>query len=340
MKLADFGSCRGIYTKQPFTEYISTRWYRAPECLLTDGYYNYKMDIWGIGCVFFEVMSLFPLFPGNNELDQVHKIHNILGTPPRDILDYFKKYASHMDFNFPQKEGTGIIQLIPHVTKECQQLIIKLLSYNPDERPTAKQALNNPYFHDLREQDKKVQQMSSLNPGVAAPSEENFEEDNSIKNTNRNMGLTMQVIANNSMGMKKTKLPSKISKGKNELPVIQHEKHNISSENEEHNNSNSNLNTNQLPPINRQGIKKKTAILNDFKNLVKQTSSNKIAQNGKKVILNRSLQARKLTIIKRIMSHHIHLKQCKNYKNFTVKYFIFKNKSKIKIDKYLFNIYK
>lgn len=81
VKLADFGSCRGIYSKPPFTEYISTRWYRAPECLLTDGYYGYKMDIWGVGCVFFEMLSLFPLFPGNNELDQINKIHNIMGTP-------------------------------------------------------------------------------------------------------------------------------------------------------------------------------------------------------------------------------------------------------------------
>ena len=55
VKLADFGSCRGIYSKPPFTEYISTRWYRPPECLLTDGYYNHKMDYWGIGCVFFEI---------------------------------------------------------------------------------------------------------------------------------------------------------------------------------------------------------------------------------------------------------------------------------------------
>ena len=68
LKLADFGSCRGIYSKQPYTEYISTRWYRAPECLLTDGYYNYKMDMWGVGCVFFEIVSLFPLFPGQNEV--------------------------------------------------------------------------------------------------------------------------------------------------------------------------------------------------------------------------------------------------------------------------------
>jgi serine/threonine protein kinase len=107
LKLADFGSCRGIYSKQPYTEYISTRWYRAPECLLTDGYYNYKMDLWGVGCVFFEIVSLYPLFPGTNELDQIHKIHNILGTPPPDVLDKFKKHATHMELNFPVKEGSG-----------------------------------------------------------------------------------------------------------------------------------------------------------------------------------------------------------------------------------------
>lgn len=89
VKLADLGSCRGVYSQPPFTEYISTRWYRSPECLLTDGYYNHKMDIWGIGCVFFEVLSLFPLFPGNDEVDQVHKIHNIMGTPSQELLEKF-----------------------------------------------------------------------------------------------------------------------------------------------------------------------------------------------------------------------------------------------------------
>jgi renal tumor antigen len=85
-----------MYSEHPYTEYISTRWYRAPECLLTDGYYDYKviifffiyifcynifnifylifffliqMDVWGVGCVMFEIIALFPLFPGKNELD-------------------------------------------------------------------------------------------------------------------------------------------------------------------------------------------------------------------------------------------------------------------------------
>ena len=56
----------GIYSKHPYTEYISTRWYRAPECLMTDGYYDSKMDVWGYGCVLFEMISQFPLFNGSS----------------------------------------------------------------------------------------------------------------------------------------------------------------------------------------------------------------------------------------------------------------------------------
>jgi len=60
IKLADYGSvAKNSVTKdEEHTEYVSTRWYRSPECLLTKGVYNYKMDVWGVGCVFFEVLSL------------------------------------------------------------------------------------------------------------------------------------------------------------------------------------------------------------------------------------------------------------------------------------------
>jgi serine/threonine protein kinase len=117
LKLADFGSCRGIYSKQPYTEYISTRWYRAPECLLTDGYYGAEMDLWGVGCVFFEITSLYPLFPGTNELDQINRVHQILGTPSEKVMQKFKhKGAAHLDFNYPLLKPTGIAKLIPHGT--------------------------------------------------------------------------------------------------------------------------------------------------------------------------------------------------------------------------------
>lgn len=157
LKLADFGSCRGIYSKQPYTEYISTRWYRAPECLLTDGYYNHKMDIWGVGCVFFEVIALYPLFPGQDEIDQIHKIHNVLGTPSEKMLSKFRKHASaHMDFNFPKKKGTGIRSLLPNASSDCIDLLEKMLAYNPDERITSRQALRHPYFKELRESERKL----------------------------------------------------------------------------------------------------------------------------------------------------------------------------------------
>lgn len=95
------------------------------------------MDIWGIGCVFFEVLSLFPLFPGNDEVDQVHKIHNIQGTPTKELLEKFQKVASHMEFNFPKKDGTGIANLIPHVSADAVDIIQKLLIYNHEHRISA-----------------------------------------------------------------------------------------------------------------------------------------------------------------------------------------------------------
>lgn len=156
LKLADFGSCRGIYSKQPYTEYISTRWYRAPECLLTDGYYGYKMDLWGVGSVMFEIIALYPLFPGTNEVDQVQKIHHVLGTPPKEILQKFWRYrSSHIDFNFPEQKGLGIPSMIPHASPEAINLIQKLLAYDPEERISARQTLHHPYFRPLLEMEKE-----------------------------------------------------------------------------------------------------------------------------------------------------------------------------------------
>lgn len=158
IKLADLGSCRGIYSRQPYTEYISTRWYRAPECLLTDGYYSFKMDIFAAGCVWFEMIALFPLFPGQNEMDQIQKIHNVLGTPSPELLARkFKRNASHMDFNFAEKKGTGVERLIPHASPEMVELLKKLIKYDPDERILARTALKDAYFKDLRDAEKAQQ---------------------------------------------------------------------------------------------------------------------------------------------------------------------------------------
>ncbi|NWX82934.1 MOK kinase, partial [Nothoprocta pentlandii] len=148
LKLGDFGSCRSIYSKQPYTEYISTRWYRAPECLLTDGYYSYKMDMWSAGCVFYEITSLQPLFPGSNELDQISKIHDIVGTPAKKTLTKFKQ-SRIVSFDFPFKKGTGIPPLVPNLSPKGFSLLYAMIKYDPDERIAAHQALQHPYFQEL-----------------------------------------------------------------------------------------------------------------------------------------------------------------------------------------------
>lgn len=181
LKLADFGSCRSIFSKQPYTEYISTRWYRAPECLLTDGFYGFKMDIWSTGCVFYEITRIFPcslqpLFPGSNEVDQIAKIHEVVGTPNSETLRKFKQTRA-MSFDFPKKKGTGISCLIPRTSAETISLMHAMMVYDPEERITAKHALQHEYFHDLRSAEKQNRTMhrtvkclegngNNLSPGV------------------------------------------------------------------------------------------------------------------------------------------------------------------------------
>ncbi|XP_034015874.1 MAPK/MAK/MRK overlapping kinase-like isoform X2 [Thalassophryne amazonica] len=161
LKLADFGSCRSVYSKPPHTEYISTRWYRAPECLLTDGYYSLKMDIWSAGCVFYEIMSLNPLFPGTNELDQVAKIHDVLGTPDQSLLQKFKQSRA-MHFNFVPKKGTGISRLIPNCPAPALSLLYQMLAYDPDERITAETALQHMYFREIRLAEKRAETLRAV----------------------------------------------------------------------------------------------------------------------------------------------------------------------------------
>jgi len=147
LKLADFGSCRGTNSKQPFTSYIATRWYRAPECLLSDGYYGSEMDVWAAGSVLFELVSLYPLFPGSDELDQLTRIHKVLGTPLESFVKKLKlKISLKSDFHFPPQKGVGMRHFIPHATSICVNLISQTLIYDYTQRINAKHALSHSYF--------------------------------------------------------------------------------------------------------------------------------------------------------------------------------------------------
>ena len=81
VKIADFGLARETHSKLPYTTYVSTRWYRAPEVLLRAGRYSAPVDIWALGAMAVEVATLKPLFPGSNEVDQVWRVCEIMGSP-------------------------------------------------------------------------------------------------------------------------------------------------------------------------------------------------------------------------------------------------------------------
>eukprot|EP00970_Alexandrium_tamarense_P005319 scaffold858_cov193-Alexandrium_tamarense.AAC.17 len=147
LKLADFGSCRGINGKPPFTEYISTRWYRPPECLLTCGRYGPEMDVWGVGCILFELTTLYPLFPGTDEADQIKRIHRVLGTPDPSVLVKLKKHAStQANFAFPSQRGIGLAKLLPDAVANFLDLLTQSLAYEASTRITSRKAMKHSYF--------------------------------------------------------------------------------------------------------------------------------------------------------------------------------------------------
>ncbi|CAG0880451.1 unnamed protein product [Cyprideis torosa] len=147
IKIADFGLAREIRSRPPFTDYVSTRWYRAPEVLLRSENYNSPIDIWALGCIQAELYTFRPLFPGTSEIDQLFKICSILGTP--DSHDWPEGYqlAKKMEFNFPHFSPTPLQSLIPQASLEGIIMMQDMLKWNPTKRPSAQQALRYPYFH-------------------------------------------------------------------------------------------------------------------------------------------------------------------------------------------------
>uniref|UniRef100_A0A3B4ZP73 non-specific serine/threonine protein kinase n=1 Tax=Stegastes partitus TaxID=144197 RepID=A0A3B4ZP73_9TELE len=146
VKIADFGLAREIRSKPPYTDYVSTRWYRAPEVLLRSSTYSSPIDLWAVGCIMAELYTLRPLFPGNSEVDEIFKICQVLGTVKKTDWPEGYQLASAMNFRFPQCVPTHLKTLIPNASNEAIALMKDLLQWDPKKRPTAVQALRYPYF--------------------------------------------------------------------------------------------------------------------------------------------------------------------------------------------------
>eukprot|EP00035_Acanthoeca_spectabilis_P037855 m.47991 g.47991 ORF g.47991 m.47991 type:complete len:703 (-) comp8890_c0_seq1:1344-3452(-) len=146
IKIADFGLAREIRSRPPFTEYVSTRWYRAPEVLLRSDRYNSPVDLWAVGAIMAELYTLRPLFPGSSEVDEIFKVCQVLGTPTAATWAEGVKLASRMSFKFPQIAPTPLRQLVPQATSEGIDIMLKMMMWNPGHRPSCSEALRHPYF--------------------------------------------------------------------------------------------------------------------------------------------------------------------------------------------------
>lgn len=144
VKIADFGLVRDIKVQPPCTEYVSTRWYRAPEVLLRSQNYGPSIDIFAVGAVMAELYTFKPLFPGSSEADQLIKVCKVMGTPrnwPQGLA-----LATQIGFRFPNENGISLQNIIPNSSEAGIDLMRSMLQYNPDSRPTALDALRHPYF--------------------------------------------------------------------------------------------------------------------------------------------------------------------------------------------------
>eukprot|EP01013_Petalomonas_cantuscygni_P009775 TRINITY_DN2268_c0_g1_i2.p1 TRINITY_DN2268_c0_g1~~TRINITY_DN2268_c0_g1_i2.p1 ORF type:complete len:407 (+),score=62.58 TRINITY_DN2268_c0_g1_i2:61-1281(+) len=155
IKLADFGLAREIRSRPPFTEYVSTRWYRAPELLLHMPNYNSPIDIWAAGCILAELFVARPLFPGASENDLLFRQASLLGTPkPAEWPEgtRVKLGPGGGPFTWPQSAGTPLAQVVTGASADALQVLSACLQWNPSRRPSADQCLSMRFFADLQQQ--------------------------------------------------------------------------------------------------------------------------------------------------------------------------------------------
>jgi mitogen-activated protein kinase 1/3 len=151
IKVCDFGMARGIDMQNPkmSTSYVQTRWYRAPELLLNYKTVSKQVDMWSVGCILAELLGKKPLFLGNSPLQQIHLISKTIGTP-KD-LSRVKGSVEAVKFYSTMEKYPGIdfYELFPEANPLAIDLLVKMLQFDPDDRISAFEAMQHPYFKSI-----------------------------------------------------------------------------------------------------------------------------------------------------------------------------------------------
>ncbi|KAF1811416.1 mitogen-activated protein kinase Hog1 [Eremomyces bilateralis CBS 781.70] len=147
LKICDFGLAR-IQDPQ-MTGYVSTRYYRAPEIMLTWQKYDVEVDIWSTGCIFAEMLEGRPLFPGKDHVNQFSIITELLGTPPPDVVETIcSENTLRFVQSLPKRERQDFKVRFKGFQPRAIDLLEKMLVFNPQSRISAAEALQHDYLRD------------------------------------------------------------------------------------------------------------------------------------------------------------------------------------------------
>lgn len=161
LKIGDFGMARGLASSPDehatfMTEYVATRWYRAPELMLSFSEYTFAIDVWSVGCIFAEMLARRQLFPGKDYLNQLQLILSVVGTPDTNYIDGVgsERVKTYLQ-NLPVRNRMDLSVLFPTCNQTALELLDKMIQLDPKNRITAEEALAHKYltrYHDPKDE--------------------------------------------------------------------------------------------------------------------------------------------------------------------------------------------
>ncbi|XP_051789458.1 cyclin-dependent kinase 16 isoform X4 [Erpetoichthys calabaricus] len=163
LKLADFGLARAksIPTKT-YSNEVVTLWYRPPDILLGSTDYSTQIDMWGVGCIFYEMSTGRPLFPGSTVEEELHFIFKLLGTPTEETWPGITSNEEFKSYNYPKYRPDLLCNHAPRLDSDGVDLLSKLLQFEGRKRISAEESMKHPYFHSLGERVLKLPDTTSI----------------------------------------------------------------------------------------------------------------------------------------------------------------------------------